>query len=192
MQKPAVKYIAPEEYLALEDASEEKHEYFEGEIFAMGGASVDHTTIVGNVHRRMDVKFESGKCRALMLDTKVWIKANGLFTYPDLLVVCGEIEFHENRDDTILNPIVIVEVLSESTKDYDRGGKFKLYRDIPSLGEYILIDQYSIHVEHYYLEAPKKWVLIEYDEPTEILKFAKVDFQISLADIYRRVDFVNQ
>ena len=189
MHQPALKYITPEQYLAMEESAEIKHEYYQGEIFAMAGGSNNHNLIAGDVHTRMNLSLTPKGCFAYMTDMRLWIKANGLFAYPDVIVVCGEPEFYPDRDDTIANPVVIVEVLSASTKNYDRGEKFKLYRSIPTLQEYVLVDQYTIHVEQYYLETPKKWVLVEYNQLTDILKFAKIDFQISLSDIYRRVKF---
>jgi len=189
MQQTALKYMTPEEYLAMEEASEIKHEYYQGETFAMAGGSVNHNRVNKNLVKHFESGLSGKPCEAFMDNMRLWIKANGLFTYPDLMVVCGEPEFYEGRDDMITNPVVIVEVLSKTTQDYDRGDKFKLYRSIPTLQEYILIDQYSVHIEQYYLEAPKKWAFVEYNELTDILKFAKIDFQISLQDIYRRVEF---
>ena len=189
MQQPALKYVTPEEYLAMEEVAEEKHEYYQGEIFAMAGASSRHNLIAGDIYTQMNLRLSPKSCTPYMTDMRLWIKANGLFTYPDLMVICGEPEFYKERDDVVVNPVVIIEVLSKSTGEYVRGDKFKLYRGIPTLQEYIVINQYSIHVEQYYLEAPKKWAFVEYDQLTDILHFAKIDFQISLQDIYRRVKF---
>lgn len=191
MQKTALKYITPEEYLAMEEAAEIKHEYFQGEIFAMAGASIAHNRIVKNFINRFELGLSGKNCEAFMDNMRLWIEENGLFTYPDLMVICGEAAFYPDRDDTVTNPIVIVEVLSDSTKNYDRGEKFRFYRSIQTLQEYILIDQYSVHVEQYYLEAPNKWVLVEYNQLNDALKFAKIDFEISLQDIYRRVTFAD-
>lgn len=189
MQKPALKYLTPEAYLAMEETAEVRHEYYQGEIFAMAGGSSNHNTIAGDVYTQMNLAFRDKGCIAYITDMRLWIKANGLFTYPDVMAVCGEPQFYENRNDTITNPVVIIEVLSKSTEEYNRVGKFKFYRSIPTLQEYVMIDQYSVHVEQYYLEAPNRWVLIEYNELSDILKFAKIDFKISLQDIYRRVTF---
>jgi len=192
MQQPALKYITPEEYLAMEEVAEEKHEYYQGEIFAMAGASSRHNLIAGSIYSRMDLAFGEKGCTPYMTDMRLWIKANGLFTYPDLMVICGEPEFYKEREDVVVNPVVIIEVLSKSTGEYVRGDKFKLYRAIPTLQEYVVLDQYSVHVEQYYLETPKKWAFVEYDQLTDILRFAKIDFQISLQDIYRRAKFSDQ
>ena len=128
-------------------------------------------------------------CRIFTNDMRIWIKAKELFTYPDITIVCDEPEFYTDRDDTITNPLIILEVLSESTKNYDRGEKFEFYRSIPMFQEYILIDQYNIHVEHFSIGVEEKWVLTEYNDINNILKLSKIDFQIPLQDIYNRVDF---
>jgi len=190
MQKPALKYLTPEEYLAMEEISEIRHEYYQGEIFAMAGSTNDHNLITGDVYTRMNLALTEKGCLVYMTDMQLWVQANSLMTYPDVMVVCGDPKFYEDRTDVITNPIVIVEVLSKSSKDYDRGDKFKLYQSIPTLQEYTLIDQYTIYVEQYYLETPKQWAVREYNRLTDILQFARIDFQISLQDIYRRVKFV--
>jgi Uma2 family endonuclease len=189
MQQPAMKYFTPEEYLAMEETSDIRHEYYQGEIFAMAGGSVNHNRVNKNLDRHFESGLSGKPCEAFMDNMRLWIKANGLFTYPDLMVVCGEPEFYEGRDDMITNPVVIIEVLSKTTQDYDCGGKFKLYRSIPSLQEYVVIDQYAVHVEQYYLEAPNKWIFTEYNQITDALQFAKIDFQIALRDVYYRVQF---
>ena len=183
------KYFTAEEYLALEEAAEYKSEYYQGEIFAMAGASFNHNSVVINLGSELHLALKNSPCRTFVSDLRVWVEAVELFTYPDLLVVCGEPEFYKNRNDTIINPVMIVEVLSDSTKSYDRGKKFEFYRSIPTLQEYILIDQYKIHVEQFYLDAEKKWGLLEFNRLSDILKLAKIDFQISLQDIYHHVEF---
>jgi len=189
MQKPALKYMTLEEYLAMEEISEVRHEYYQGEIFAMAGGTNDHNMIAGDVHTRMNLALTDKGCLVYTADMRLWVEAKRLMTYPDVMVVCGEPKHHEDRTDVITNPLVIVEVLSKSSEDYDRGDKFKLYQAIPAFREYILIDQYAVHVEQYYLEAPMKWAVREYNRLTDILKFATIDFEISLQDIYRRVKF---
>ncbi|MDZ7336626.1 MAG: Uma2 family endonuclease [candidate division KSB1 bacterium] len=181
------KYYSPEEYLALEETAEYKSEYYRGEIFALAGTSVNHNQIIVNTVSKLSNRLDE-KCRAFTTDVRLWIDEKDLFTYPDIMIVCGKIEFYPGRDDTITNPLVIIEVLSESTKNYDRGEKFVFYRAIPSFKEYILIDQYTVHVEHFYIGEQGKWVLTEYDNPDDILKFTKIDFQISLREIYHRVE----
>ncbi|MCU0644605.1 MAG: Uma2 family endonuclease [bacterium] len=183
------KYYTPEEYLQLEEQADYKSEYYKGEIFAMSGGSVNHNLIIGNVHASLYQKMRDSKCFAFMNDVRLWIDEKNLFTYPDIMIVCSKIEFYQDRNDTITNPLVIFEVLSESTKNYDRGEKFVFYRSIPSFQEYILIDQAKIHVEHFSIGEQGKWILSEYDDPDNVLKLNKVDFQIPLKDIYHRVEF---
>lgn len=182
------KYYSPEEYLALEETADYKSEYYRGEIFALAGTSVNHNQIIINTVSKLSNNL-SDKCRTFTTDVRLWIDEKDLFTYPDIMIVCGKIEFYPERDDTITNPIVIIEVLSESTKNYDRGEKFVFYRSIPSFQEYVLIDQARVHVEHFYISEQGKWTLTEYDDLDAVLKLTKIDFQISLRDIYQRVEW---
>ncbi len=192
MQNLAIKYISPDEYLAMEETASYKSEYYRGEIFAMAGASFNHIQIVSNVSSDLSRALRNTNCYAMMNELRVWVKTKDLFVYPDVTVVCGKPVFYENRNDTIINPLVIVEVLSDSTKNYDRGEKFEFYRAIPTFQEYILIDQYRVHVEHFFIDAEKKWGLLEFNKLSDVLKLTKIDFQISIQDIYHRVEFEAQ
>lgn len=138
------KYFTPQEYLELERAAEYKSEYYQGEIFAMAGASRNHNRITENLSIDIGFFLKGKSCRSYSSDFRTHIPANGLYTYPDLLVVCGKEEYVDGEFDTLLNPTIIIEVLSESTADYDQGGKFGLYRSIPTLEEYVVIDSRSI------------------------------------------------
>lgn len=189
MQQPAKKHYTPAEYLAREDAAEYKSEYYQGEIFAMAGGSINHNRIVGDLYGKLNRTLLNKNCEAFMNEMKVWIETEQLFTYPDILVVCGKPQFYQDRDDIVTNPRLIVEILSEATKNYDRGEKFKFYRTLPSLQEYLLIDQYTIHVEQFFLESPGKWIFTEYREAGNVLKLTSVDFQIVLQELYERVEF---
>jgi Uma2 family endonuclease len=189
MHQPALKYITPEEYLAMEDAADGKHEYYQGKIFDMDGASQNHTRITLDLGASATFALKNSHCEAYPNDMKVWSKAKNYFTYPDLIIVCGKAEFYEDRDDVLTNPLVIFEVLSKSTRNYDRDEKFEFYRSIPSFQEYILIDQWRVHVEQMYLETRNKWVMSEYSQITDVLKLAKVNIEIPLREIYRRVEF---
>lgn len=193
MAQPAVKkYFSPAEYLELEEAAEYKSEYYDGEIFAMAGTTSDHNLVNGNVYARMNLAFGAKDCVAYINDVKLWVEARGFFAYPDIAVVCGKTKHYENRKDAITNPILIVEVLSDSTKDYDRGTKFKFYRSLPTLREYIMIDQYEIHVEQYSRDADGQWVLQEYHDANAVLRCTSVDFQISLREVYAKVEFAQK
>jgi len=189
MPVPLRKYRTPEEYLAAEETAEFKSEYYHGEIFALAGGTINHNRIVRNVCSRLNQALSNHKCEAFMNDLRLWVKAKDLYTYPDILVVCNKLEFYPERDDTIINPTVIIEVLSEATKNYDRGEKFLCYRFIPGFKEYILIDQYKIHIEHFCIGEKGKWELTEYNDINEILLFSQLDVQLPLRDIYFNVEF---
>ena len=180
-------HYTPEEYLALEEEAEYKSEYYQGEIFAMSGASINHNRIAGNIHTAFNIAFVDGSCEAFMGDVRVLVKENGLYTYPDIVTVCGELDFAPDRDDTITNPIVIIEVLSKSTEGYDRGAKFELYRALPTLQDYILVDQYKIHVEQFHRLDDGRWILQEFNQPEDTLAIESVEFEMSIERIYQRV-----
>jgi len=189
MQQPALKYITPEEYLAMEDAADSKHEYYQGKIFDMAGASKNHTRITLDLGASATIALKNSNCEAYPNDMKVWSKVKNYFTYPDLIIVCGKAEFYQDREDIMTNPLVIFEVLSKSTRNYDRDEKFEFYRSIPSFQEYILIDQWRVHVEQMYMETRNKWILSEYNQITDVIKLTKVDIEIPLREFYRRVEF---
>lgn len=183
------KYYSSEEYLTLEEAADYKSEYYQGEIFAMSGASVNHNRIAGNVHAALNNAFDAKPCEAFMGDVRLLVKKNGLYTYPDVMVVCGQLEFAEGRTDTLTNPIVIVEVLSKSTQDYDRGAKFELYRAIETLQDYVLIDQARIHVEYFRKLEDGRWLLQEFNQLEAILRIEAVGVEIPLSRVYQRVEW---
>ena len=137
------------DYLAMERRSETRHEFYAGEIFAMGGASERHVLIVTNTVREMSSQLKKKPCKVYSNGLRVKVNSTGLYTYPDVAVVCGEAQFDDQHFDTLLNPKVIIEVLSESTEAYDRGKKFEHYRKIESLTDYVLISQDAHHIEHY-------------------------------------------
>lgn len=188
LREPAVAYgsqkFTVEEYLAMEEAAMEKHEYYRGEIFAMSGSKVPHNRISGNVYAALHQKLKGKKCRPYNSDQRIHIESNTLFTYPDISVVCGEDVTLNNDNWNILNPVVIIEVLSPSTKNYDRGEKFMLYRDIPTLKEYILIDSGCIHIEAFRLNAAYRWELEEYNSIEDQLHIKAVNEVIPVAEIY--------
>ncbi|MBX3242340.1 MAG: Uma2 family endonuclease [Chitinophagaceae bacterium] len=172
-REPAIAYgkqkFTIEEYLSMEEAATEKSEYYRGEIFAMSGAKLPHNTISVNLLIELGNKLKGKQCKPYGSDQRIHIEANTLFTYPDISIVCGETKTLNNDNWNVLNPAVIIEVLSPSTKNYDRGEKFKLYRDIPTLKEYILVDSESLHIEIFRLNEAHRWELEEYDSPEEVL-----------------------
>lgn len=172
------------EYLEMEEKSEEKHEYYKGEIFAMSGSKVPHNTIAVNLCTILHVKLRGKGCRPFNSDQRIHIEKNSLFTYPDVSIVCGEIKTLNNDDWNILNPTVLIEVLSPSTKSYDRGDKFKLYRDIPSLKEYILVDSEHISVEVFWINEKGHWELVECNNPEEDVQLQSLSVSLPMKDIY--------
>ncbi len=185
---PIVKYTA-EEYLELEEASLEKNEFYRGEIFAMAGASIQHNQIVSNTMIEIGSYLKDKKCRIFPSDLRIHSITNSLFTYPDLSIICDEIETVGKRKNTVTNPTVLIEVLSASTQDYDRGAKFKLYRDIESLKEYILISSLETLVEKYDKQADGSWVLHEYKSEVDTFKITSIDLLVMVKDLYRNVQF---
>jgi Uma2 family endonuclease len=185
---PILKYSI-DAYLESEAKSQEKHEYYRGEIFAMAGASIQHNQIASNAHVAIG-SFLSGKdCRVFQSDLKIYAEQNSLFTYPDLSIVCGKIETLENHKDVVTNPIVLIEVLSLATQDYDRGGKFKLYREIASLKEYILISSLEVLVEKYIKQDNGTWVLQEYKSANDIFVIGPIGMQVEVGNLYKNVEF---
>jgi Uma2 family endonuclease len=182
------RYYSSEEYLDLEIASEERHEYIDGEIVPVTGGSPNHNQIALNLSGALNFALKRQPYRVFVTDQRLWIPKKRIHTYPDVMVVSGTLEFAEGRKDTITNPVMIAEVLSKSTQNYDRVEKFAAYRTIPNFQEYVLVDQYTMHVEHYSKTDPQKWIFSEYDGPDEILTLASVLFQISLADLYDKVE----
>lgn len=175
-----------EQYLEIERRSETKSEYLNGVIFAMTGASRLHNLITGNVFASFHAQLRGRDCEPYTNDMRVRIPDMDLFTYPDVVVVCGRPEFDDAEMDTLLNPTLIVEVLSKSTEDYDRGTKFAYYRTLPSLSEYVLIAQDKVHVEHFVRQGSDGWLLTETDRIEDTIELPSIGCRLTLADIYDR------
>lgn len=182
------KRITPEEYLALERKSPLKSEYFNGEIFAMGGASPSHALIVTNIVSELRGQLKKRPCLVYSTDLRVKVAPTGLYTYPDVVVVCGKALFDDDQKDTLLNPTLIVEVLSESTKDYDRGGKFEHYRTVESFKEYVLVAQDKHHVEHFVRQPDRRWLLSETNRIEDTLDLTSIGCHLALAEVYDKVE----
>lgn len=178
----------PEEYLRLERAADHKSELINGRIYAMAGASRRHNLIVGNVFAELRAQLRGRGCEAYVNDMRVKVSRTTLYTYPDVAALCGEPRFEDDAVDTLLNPSVIVEVLSDSTEKYDRGEKFAHYRRLESLQEYVLVAQDTPRVEHYARHG-EHWLLSEISGPDATLRLASLGCEIALADIYERLDF---
>ena len=178
----------PQEYLERERLAERKSEYRYGQIVAMSGASRKHNLIALNLGGELRQQLRGGSCETYVADMRVKVSPTGLYTYPDVVVACGEIRFEDGHIDTLLNPIVLIEVLSPSTEAYDRAEKFEHYRRLDSLREYVLVSQDRMRVERY-VRRGDAWERTELTGPDELLTIAAVDCTIRLADIYERVAF---
>ena len=185
-------YYSPEEYLKLEEVAEFKSEYQDGRIIPMTGGTPNHNRIAVNFGGALNLATKGQPYRVFINDLRLWIPSKRVYTYPDVMLVAGKLEFAEGRKDTITNAVMVAEVLSESTEDYDSGGKFKLFRTIPSFREYVLIDQYEMHVEQFVKTNDNKWVLSEYNGADAVLRLSCVEFEMRLGDIYNRVDFESE
>ena len=193
VREPAIaygkQYFSIEEYLEMESNADDKHEFYRGEIFAMSGAKVAHNTISSNLMVSIGTRLRSKSCKPYGSDTRIHIPSNTLFTYPDISIICGEILTLNNDNWNVLNPTIIIEILSSSTKNYDRGEKFRLYRDITTLKEYILVDSESIHVEAFSINSNNHWELTEYKSSFDTLIFHSISEAVTLTEIYEGVKF---
>jgi Uma2 family endonuclease len=186
MPSQAKTRLTVEEYLALERQASCKSEYFNGEVFAMSGASRRHNLISLNIGAELRAHLQQRPCEVYTSDMRVKISRTGLYTYPDVVVVCGDPTFEDAEVDTLLNPLLLVEVLSKSTEDYDRGGKFEHYRTLPSLHEYLLV---ACHVVHYTRQPDNTWLLAETSEITDQIHLPSVDCSLALSEVYAKVRF---
>ncbi len=187
MLKTNEKYISTEEYFAREDIAENRSEYWCGDVFAMAGGTPNHNRITVNLSSLLNSQFRGGTCEAFASDLRVQVEKEIHYTYPDVVVICGELKFVEGRSDTITNPVVIIEVLSESTRDYDRGTKFTAYRSVETLTDYILIDQDTVHIEYFSKESDETWRLREYFNPEEVVEIKSIAATLPIKGIYERV-----
>jgi Uma2 family endonuclease len=194
VKEPALAYnkqkYTIEEYLEMENAATEKHEYYQGEIFAMSGAKIQHNIVSKNILSALDKRLDGKPCQPFNSETRIHIELNTLFTYPDVSVICGEPETRDGDEMNVLNPTVIFEVLSPSTRNYDRGEKFKLYRDIPTLKEYVLVEPETVRVESYFINGHGNWELKEYKSIEDALLLQSINVSLPLQEIYKRTKIV--
>lgn len=179
--------ITPEQYLAIERTTTAKSKYLNGEVFSMGGASFAHVQIVTNLVGELRSRLKGRPCRVLPTDLRLQITPTGLYTYPDVVVACEPFAFADEHRDTLTNPVVIIEVLSDSIQDYDRDGKFTHYRSLDSLREYLLIDQARVHAEHFVRQHDRRWLLAETNDPAAVLTLESIGVELPLADVYEGV-----
>ncbi len=191
VREPLVVYgkkkLTVAEYLEYEKSTGEKHEYYQGEVFAMAGAKVAHNRIVTRLTGLLAQQLRGKTCEPFNSDQRIHIPDNSLFTYPDISIVCGPVKTLNNDDYNVLNPAVIIEVLSPGTKNYDRNEKFQLYKDIPALKEYILLDSECIHIEAFRIKTKNHWEKAEYKTSYQTLAIPAIDINIPVFDIYENI-----
>ncbi len=181
------KHVSAHEYLQFERQALTKHEYYQNEVFDMAGAGLRHNKIFSNVFGKLAIHLTGNPCQVYGSDLRVHIPENTLYTYPDISIVCGDPQTSKEDDDSITTPVVLIEILSPSTKSYDRGEKFRLYQDIPTLKEFILIDSESVDVEVFRKSDHTFWTPEQHRSLSESLRLMSANFSISLSEIYRGV-----
>lgn len=186
---PKPKKLSEEEYLAIESRAPFKSEFYAGEMFAMAGASRIHNELKDNLVIEIGGRLKGGPCRTYSADMRVKVERTGLYTYPDIAIVCEPPQFEEIQGvETLLNPRIIIEILSESTESYDRGAKFKQFQRIPSVVEYILVSQEEMSIERFVRQSDNTWLITTFDDPAGEFSLDSVPVRIPLADIYRGVE----
>ncbi|MGB0386376.1 MAG: Uma2 family endonuclease [Ardenticatenaceae bacterium] len=189
-RRPIRPRLTPEEYLAIERDAVHKSEYWDGQMLAMAGASRSHNQIVSNLVVELGIQLKTRSCSVYANDMRVRVPEAMTYTYPDVVVTCGEESFADENFDVLLNPIVIIEVLSKSTEAYDRGRKFQHYQQIPSLAAYLLVSQERYHVEMYVKQTEKLWLYSSASDPEEVITLASINCKLSLQEIYAKVKIV--
>jgi Uma2 family endonuclease len=187
MATQPAQWLSPEEYLARERITETKSEYIDGFLIAMGGATENHILITVNLVREISLQFKGRPCRVYSQDMRVRITEGGMYAYPDVVAVCGEREFADDEFDVLLNPTLIVEVLSSSTEGYDRGLKSARYRRRASLQEYVLVSQDRVSVERFSRQG-EQWLLTEATNLDDVIELPSIDCTLALRDIYDKVE----
>lgn len=183
------RFYTLDEYRQLEKTAEFRREYRDGEIVPMTGGTINHNRITGNIYAFLKYALRGRNAEAFSSDLRLWIPRYRRGTYPDVMVISGQPIFSEGRTDEVLNPVLIVEVLSKSTEDFDRENKFRFYRSIPEFREYILVDQYEFLVEQYIKNESGQWLFQEYEGENNTVSFASVAVQMPASDIYESVAF---
>jgi Uma2 family endonuclease len=185
----AITHYSIEEYLAAEEQANFKSEYYAGEIYPMAGGTLNHNRIAGNTYFALKLALKNKPFEVFIGDVKLYIPPSESFTYPDIVVIKGQPNYWQERRDSITNATLIIEVLSNSTKDYDRAGKFEIYRNLSELQDYILISQDKIHIEHFVKQAPQQWLLTEYNNLDAVFTISQLNESLAVTDIYDKVTF---
>jgi len=181
------KKITEAQYLKMERAAETKHEFLDGEVYAMTGASQRHNLVTGSTFASLYNQLRGRPCQVYPSDMRVKVAETGLYTYPDISVACGRAELADENRDTLLNPVLIIEILSKSTAGYDRREKFSQYRRIPTLNDYLLISPTRCLVEHYLRQPDGKWLLTEYNDLADVIELSSIGCRLALSDVYEQV-----
>ena len=179
----------PEEYLDLEEKADYKSEYHDGEIIPMTGGTTDHNIIAGNFYTTLKLALRGQSYKVFFADVRLWMSTYRRYVYPDVMVVQGKPIYDGSNKTTITNPLLIIEVLSKSTKNYDKSEKFDYYRSIPEFREYILIDQSKYHLEQYAKTSENQWLFTEYNSENAVLTLTSVEVKIPLIELYEEIDF---
>jgi Uma2 family endonuclease len=187
MATQPVSKVSEEEYLRLDRAAEYKSEYVGGEMFAMSGGTLRHAELSTSWAAELRMKLRGKNCHIYSSDARLRSSASGSYIYADISVVCGKPQLHEGASDILTNPNVVIEVLSPSTADYDRGKKFELYREIASLSEYVLTHTDAPHIEHFVRQADESWIFREYRGLESSIVLPSIDCEVRLADLYAGV-----
>ena len=179
----------PEEYLELEEKADYKNEYRDGEIISMTGGTTQHNKLALNLATGLNVALNDLNYEIYIGDVKLWIPRYREFTYPDVMVIEGQPVYYSTNTTIVTNPLLIAEVLSKSTKDYDRGDKFLYYRSIPEFKEYILIDQTKYYVMQYVKTSENQWILTEYETEDAMINLSSINVELSLKQLYKKINF---
>lgn len=187
---PKGQFISEEDYLTMEEVSPVRHEYFDGEIFQMAGASDEHNTIAMNIAAELHQQLKKRPCKVYQNDMRLYVEKEGIYTYPDVMVVCGKPEIKKYKNlDNMLNPVLIAEVLSPSTADYDKGAKFEQYRTIESFKEYLLVSQDAKQITRYTKQTNGSWILMDFIGDKTEIELSSIECSLTMEDIYDKVDF---
>ena len=188
MSTQSLPFLTPEQYLEIERAAETRSEYLAGSMYAMSGSTFDHAYLVGNSFSALNAQLRGRECAAFATDVRLFVRQHDLITYPDVFVTCRPFQALDGRKDTMTDATVIIEVLSPSTKNYDRGEKFLFYRALPSFREYLLLSQDKIRAEHHVRQPDGAWLMREYSSFADEIDLPSIGCRLRLQDVYERVE----
>jgi Uma2 family endonuclease len=189
MSTQAVPFLTPEQYLEMERSAETRSEYLNGAMYAMSGSTITHAFIVNSALLLLGGQLRGRKCAAFATDLRLFVRERQLITYPDIFVACEPYQDLDGRKDMLVDAVLIIEVLSPSSKNYDRGEKFLFYRSLPSFREYLLLAQDQIHAEHHVRQSDGSWVMREYSSAADEIALPSIECRLRLEDVYERVEF---